>query len=50
VERKKLEALKGKDEIILSQLDAISKANTSLAPLSRKAAPRIKLLSNEVSS
>lgn len=50
VERKKLEALKNKDEMVIAQLDAISKANTSIAPLRRKGAPHIKLISNEVSS
>ena len=42
--------LKGKDEIIMAQLEAISKANTSIAPLRKKGAPHIKLLSNEASS
>jgi hypothetical protein len=49
VERKKLDALKGKDEIIVAQLDAISKANTSIALPRRKVGSQIRLL-NEVSS
>jgi len=49
VERKKLDALKGKDEIIIAKLDAISKANTSIALPRRKVGSQIGLL-NEVSS
>ena len=49
VERKKLAALKGKDEVIIAKLDAISKANTSIALPRRKVGSQIGLL-NEVSS
>jgi hypothetical protein len=44
-----LAALKGKDEVIIAKLDAISKANTSIALPRRKVGSQIGLL-NEVSS